>query len=159
MIIAMVIPIGMCVTQIFQTYYKNLSGLLFCRGQADSSSSGLGVCLQARADDETSIGVYSVSLSTEERAFLSNFLQALGWRLLHADKKGEEVFAQWRCVLVFGKLSGGQENALDCLDQSGEVVACEAPGQEKNFVFLPALGDIMHSGALKKRVWDALKSK
>ncbi len=146
-------------TQVFQTYYKNLTGLLFYQAQLVDSSASLGVCLHARAEDGNSIGVYSASLSMEERAFLSNFLQALGWQLLHLDGKAEEVFSQWRRVFIFGKPPGGQSSVLRYLDQSTEEVACQIQGEEKTFVFLPALGDIMQSGSVKKRVWNVLKPK
>ncbi len=146
-------------TQVFQRYYKNLTGLLFCQAQLVDSSASLGVCLHARAEDGDSIGVYSASLSIEERIFLSNFLQALGWQLLHSDRKVEEVFSQWCRVFIFGKPPGGQSNVLPYFDQSTEEVACQMRGQGKTFVFLPALGDIMQSGAVKKRVWNALKPK
>ena len=95
---------GTGVAQMFQTVYKNLVGLLFCKLNENDSLTPSGVCLNATADDGRCIGVYSASLSPDERVFLCNLLQALGWRLSRSDGKVEEVFSRWHNVLIFGRI-------------------------------------------------------
>ena len=150
---------GARVAEMFQTVYKNLVGLLFCKPNKSDSPTPLGVCLNAKADDGRCIGVYSASLSMDERVFLCNLLQALGWQLSQSDSRGEEVFSRWRNVLIFGKIPNSAEECVDADDLSGEVIARQIKGQEKKFVFLPALADIMQSGVIKKRVWSVLNQK
>ena len=150
---------GIDVTQMFQTVYKNLAGLLFCKLNKSVSPTPLAVCLNARDDDGGCMGVYSASLTTVERVFLCNLLQALGWRLSQGDSKDEEMFSRWRNVLIFGKMTNSEEAIVAGADLSGEVIACQIQVQEKNFVLLPALADIMQSGVMKKRVWSVLNQK
>lgn len=146
-------------TQVFQAYYKNLTGLLFCKAQISETMQHAGVCVSAKAEDGSCIGVYSGSMSADEREFLRNFLLALGWQLSRSEPNGEESFLRWRSVLIFGTPPGEGKSTLQDMALTTREIVRQIEELGKTFVFLPALVDIMESGTVKKRVWEVLKQK